>query len=186
MILKYNFLKIISRITSFSAIVLFCGCQVKPTETINSFFEAVADKNLNKATTFCTKSFGENFTNMPSALKNYNYSVKKINWDMQDLYVRTNGLLANVYVSVEREWPMPNIVQAFLAVDLIQKNGKWYISSIQSAIPEYVEFTAEPQNTDKYYLFTLVKPRWMIKKQINKPLSAFIKEYDKCCYSWLH
>jgi len=184
--LKYNFLKIILRITLFSAIVLLCGCQVKPAETINSFFEAVADKNLNHAATFCTKSFRENFTDLPSALKNFNYSVKKINWDLQNIYVQTNGLLAKVYLSVEREWPMPGRLQALLAVDLIKENGKWYISSVQSTIPEYVEFTTEPQNTDSYFLFTLVKPRWIIRKQINEPLSSFIKNYDKCCYSWLH
>jgi len=185
-ILKYNFLKIILRITSFSAVVLICGCRVKPAETINSFFEAVADKNLNHAATFCTESFRENFTNIPSALRNFNYSIKNINWDMQDMYVQTNGLLAKIYVSVERDWPMPARLQALLAVSLVKENGVWYISSVQSAVPEYIEFTTEPQNADKYYLFTLVRPRWIIEKHINEPLSSFIKEYDRCCYSWLH
>jgi len=185
-ILKYNFLKIIPRITLLSAVILICGCQVKPDETINSFFEAVADKNLNHAATFCTESFRDNFTEIPSALKNFNYSIKNVNWDLQDMYVQTNGMLAKIYVSLEREWPMPARLQALLAVSLVKEKGKWYISSVQSVIPEYIEFTIEPQKTDKYYLFTLVRPRWITEKQINEPLSSFIKKYDKCCYSWLH
>jgi len=185
--LKYSLLKIFSHLALLVALILFCGCQVKPDETVNSFLEAVADKNLNKAAIFCTKSFREEFTNLPSALKNYKYSIKKINWDLRNLYVNQNGFMADVYVSIEREQPAPRNLQALLAINLTKENGKWYISSVQSTIPEYIEFTTKQQKKeDKYFLFTLVRPRWMIKKNINEPLSSFVKQYDRYCYSWLH
>ena len=180
--MKFTFLKIFL----FAAIIPLCGCQVKPDETVNAFFEAVADKNLNKAATFCTKSFRDKFTNLPSAFRNYNYSIKKINWKLRNLYVNQNGFIADTYVSIEREWPMPARVQAILSIDLIKEKGKWFISSVQSTIPEYIEFTTKPQNDDRYFLFSLVRPRWMIEKHINEPLPTFVKQYDKCCYSWLH
>ena len=100
--------------------------------------------------------------------------------------MKQNGFIAETYVFIEREWPMPARVQAFLSIDLIKEKGKWYISSVQSTIPGYIEFTTEPQNDDRYFLFSLVRPRWMIEKHINESLPTFAKQYDKCCYSWLH
>jgi len=184
--LKTIFLKTFLLIALIAVIISLSGCQVKPADAVNSFFKAVADKDLNVAASFCTKTFSDKFTNLPSALKNYNYSMKKINWDLKNLYVKKNGMLAEVYLSIEREWPVPARLQAILAVDLINQKGKWYISSIQSTIPDYVEFTTKPQNDDKYFLFTLIRPRWVLKKSVNEPLPLFVKRYDKTCYSWLH
>jgi len=166
--------------------VLISGCQVKPKETVDAFFGFVANKHLNEAAALCTDSFREEFTNLPSALRNYNYSIKNIKWALKDLYVQTNGLIAETYVEIKREWPMPARLQAFLAISLIEKKGKWYISSIQSIIPKYVTFTTKPQDDDRYFLFSLVRPRWVIEKNIDEPMSTFIKQYDKYCYSWLH
>ena len=184
--MKHTSLKIFIGTALFAVLISISGCQVKPDETINSFFEAVANKDLNKASTFCTKSFRDKFTNLPSAFKNYNYSIKSINWELKDLYVKPNGLIAKTYVSVKRDWPLPAIVKAIFTIDLSKENGKWYISDVQSTIPEYIDFTSDPQDDDKYYLFTLVRPRWLVEKQINEPLTSFVKQYDECCYSWLH
>ena len=184
--MKNTFLKIILQLVLLALFVLTSGCQVKPSDTIDAFYKSIANKNLSEAATFCTESFRGKFSDLPSALRNYNYSIKKIKWDLSNLYVETNGFIAETYVLIEREWPLPARLRIMLTINLVDEKGKYYISSIQSTIPKYATFTTEPQSDDRYFLFSLVRPRWLIEKDIYEPLPTLIKQYDKSCYSWLH
>lgn len=172
----------------FIALLLipFYGCQVKPEETINGFLTAIAEKNMHSAAAFCTESFKNSITNLPFAKRNFNYGVKKIKWNVLDIFPSKSGLKAQAPITIFRDWPAPEILKSLLSIELVKVKNKWYISSIQIIIPTYPEFVEKPLNNDRYYTFALTRPRWERNVNVNEPLPAFLKRYDEDCRSWLY
>ena len=166
--------------------LLFCGCQVKPEEAVGAFMKYCAQKNTHNASVFLTPEYRKTFLNFPFALRNYNYGITKIKWQLSDMSKTRAGLQAHVFTTIYREWPAPGIIQAYLKMNLINKKGKWFINSINTVIPEYTFFTEKPNGSERYYTFSLLRPKWEVKTNIDEPLVNFLKKYNEDCRSWLH
>ena len=166
--------------------ILFCGCQVKPDETVDGFMSAIAGKNLRRASAFCTVDLKKSVANLPYLLRNYNYGMGKIKWEVNDVFPTRSGMRARVFLAIFREWPRPEILNVYLDVDLKKLNGKWFVSSINTIVPEYTTYTDEPRRKNKYYTFRLMRPKWEVKTNIDEPLPRFLQRYNKDCRAWLY
>ncbi len=171
----------------FSAVVCLCGCKAQPNQVVNAFFDALVNKDLRRAGCYCTPALRASFPDAPYALRVFNYDVKRIDWDFRELQAVPDGMVAMVAVSVTRTRPPPCKQQGFLRLELRKNDGRWYIDSIECAVPHYEEFVTEPSKGQGRGPLDMGmnRPRWHVVRHVEEPFSNFVARCDCYCASWV-
>ncbi len=174
--------KILINFILLSILLCFGGCEVRPTEIITSFLDSVKEKKIVQAGKFCTPELRESLKNFPSALKNYKYGIKIINFDFIDLQKTKEGLVALIEVKVYKPESLPPKQKGWMRVYLKKFDDKWYINSIDIDT-DFYEYKKKPVPGVKPQTFN-VRPFWAVEQNFSGPVSNFVFKYDKYCKEW--
>ena len=174
---------IILKIFLVSNLLFFAGCEVHPNETVNSFLNSVKEKKIEQAGKYCTAGLRGSLNNFPSALKNYKYGIKKINFEFNDLQKTKDGLVALIKVKVdERNWPPPKVQYGLMRIYLEKSNKRWYINSIDVET-DLIEFKKHPVPGVKPKEFN-DRPFWILSQRFSGSLSNLLYKYNNACLEW--
>jgi hypothetical protein len=116
----------------FIVTVLLCGCQAPLPDVLETFFTAVADRDIPLASNFLTPGLRQSVSNVPYACDAYLYRIERIRWQINNIYATPNGLACAAIVEVEWKGASTAKQDFLLLMDLkrMPPDKRWYISGM--------------------------------------------------------
>jgi hypothetical protein len=124
-------------------------------DVVETFLDAVAERDLRVAATFLTPELKQAVTNVPYARDAYLYRIEQITWQINNIYAEKDGLACAAVLSVTWKGTANPDLNVILFMDLkrMPPRNRWYITGI----------TAQCQ---------------IQQKVLNSSLPDFIRQFD--------
>jgi hypothetical protein len=101
-------------------------------DVLDTFFTAVADRDIRLAACFLSPELQQAVTNVPYARDAYLYRIHRITWDINNMYVSREGVVCAAITTIEWKGTEPVSQKVLLLLNLNkqQPENRWYISGI--------------------------------------------------------
>ena len=112
--------------------MFLCGCQPPLQDVVETFLEAVAKRDIPTAANFLAPELKQAITNVPIARHEYLYKIKRITWQVNNIYAEQRGLACAAVVTITWKGSAAASQDILLLMDLkrLPPHNLWFISAI--------------------------------------------------------